>query len=337
MKNLRIISLILSLSILLSACSAGVSQVTNDEKPEELHKVKISTINTVSWAPVFIAKTEGFFEKNGLDVEFTTPGGPKGFQAMHAGDVEFSMLSQEPLLIAQEKGMKSKIIATLLETRVYGLISKKDITSIQQLKGHKLFASDPGSAPYVFVDNVLRKDGIDPLKDVQYINMADQNAGLQAFAKGEVDAAFVNVTNLPMIKGTEYNILADTTTPDGSEKYLGSVDFPGEMICITEKYAKENPEIIQKFVTSVIQSQKWISEHSSDEIAASLKTVFGQVEESVIKEQIDIIRDKFSLSGMITDKGQQAVVDMLIEAGVIKTQIPYADVIDMTFVNEANK
>ena len=337
MKNLRIIMLILSLSILLSACSLGVSQVANEEKREELHKVKISAINTVSWSPVFIAETEGFFKMNGLDVEFTTPGGPKGFQAMHAGDVEFAMLSQEPLLIAQEQGMKSKIIATMLETRVYGLISKKDITDIQQLKGQKLFASNPGSAPYVFIDNVLRKDGLDPLKDVQYINMADQNAGLQAFAKGEVDAAFVNVTNLPMIKDFEYNILADTTTPEGSEKYLGAVEFPGEMICTTEKYAQENPEIVQKVVTSIIEAQKWIAEHSSQEVAASLKPIFGQVDEQVIKEQIDIIRDKFSLNGIITEKGQQAVVNMLIDAGVIKTQIPYDEVIDITFVVEANK
>lgn len=92
MKKIRISILILALSILLTACAGGKAPVSNEEKPEELHKIKISAINTVTWSPVFIAKTEGFFEKNGLDVEFTTPGGPKGFQAMHAGDVEFFML-----------------------------------------------------------------------------------------------------------------------------------------------------------------------------------------------------------------------------------------------------
>lgn len=240
-------------------------------------------------------------------------------------------------MIAQEQGMKSKIVASMLETRVYGLVSKKDITEIQQLKGHTVFASNPGSAPYVFIDNVLKKDGVDPLKDVQYVNMADQNAGLQAFAKGEVDAAFLNVTNLPVLKDIEYNILADTTTPEGSAKYLGSVEFPGEMLCTTEKYAKENPEIVQKVVTSIVEAQKWISEHSSEEIAKSLKPIFGQLDEAVIKEQIDIVRDKFSLDSMVSEEGQQAVVDMLIDAGVIETQIPYDEVIDMTFVIEANK
>lgn len=337
MKNIKFIMVLVAISILLTACAGGGAQVSKEDKPEELHKIKISAINTVSWAPVFIAETEGFFEKNGLDVEFTTPGGPKGFQAMHAGDVEFSMLSQEPLLIAQEQGLKSKIVSSMLETRVYGIVSKKDITEIEQLKEKKVFASNPGSAPYVFVDNVLRKDGIDPLKDVEYINMADQNAGLQAFANGELDAAFLNVTNLPVLKDFEYNILADTTTPEGSKKYLGAVEFPGEMLCTTEKYVEENPEIVQKVITSISEAQIWISENSSEDIAKSLKPVFGQFEEQVLKEQIDIVRNKFSLDSMVTEEGQQAVVDMLIDAGVIGTQIPYDDVIDMTFVIEANK
>lgn len=337
MKNIKFIMLLIALSILLTACAGGQAQVSNEEKTEELHKIKISTINSIIWAPVFIAESEGFFEKNGLDVEFTTPGGPKGFQAMHAGDVEFSMLSQEPLLIAQEQGMKSKIISSMIETRLYGLVSKKDITEIQQLKGKKVYASNPASAPYVFVDNVLKKDGLDPLKDLQYVNAADTNAGLQAFIAGEVDAAYINIPDLNVIKDLEYNILADTTTAEGSDKYLGSSDFPATILCTSDKYIEENPEIVQKVVTSIAEAQKWISENSSEEIAKSLKPVIGQIDKEILKGQVDIVRDKFSLDSMITEEGQQTIIDMLVDAGVIGTQIPYDEVIDMTFVIEANK
>lgn len=337
MKNLKIIMLMLSLSILLTACAGRTSQVSNGDKLEELHKIKISTINTIIWAPVFIAESEGFFKKNGLDVEFTTPGGPKGFQAMHSGDVEFSMLSQEPLLIAQEQGMKSKIVSSMIKTRLYGLVSKKNITNIQQLKGKKIYASNPASAPYVFVGNVLKKNGLDLLKDVQYINVADTNAGLQAFIVGEVDAAYINIPEMYYLKDLEYNILADTTTAEGSDKYLGSADFPATILCATDKYIEENPEITQKVVTSIAEAQKWISEHSSEEIAKSLKPVIGQIDEEILKEQIDAVHDKFSLDSMITEEGQQSIINMLVDAGVIETQIPYDEVIDMTFVIEANK
>ena len=341
MKKKSIISLLLVLALVLS-CFAGCAGKSDDaEEPEqessqqeestELTKIRISAINTPTWAPVFIAKTEGFFEEEGLDVEFVTPGGPKGFQAMHAGDCEFSMLSQEPLLIAQEQGMESSIVAAMLKTRIYGFVTPKDITDISQLKGKTIFGSDPGSAPYVFTCEVLKKGGLDPETDVTFISTSDQAAGLQALMAGEIDGAFINMSNVPMLGDFEYNVLVDTTDSAQSVEYLGSADFPGEMICCTKKYAEEHPEDVQKAVNAIIKAEEWIDSHSDEEVAASLSAEFGDVDPAVLAEEVKYIRKQLKTDGMISEEGQKAVVDMLIKAGVIQTEIPYDAVVDMTF------
>lgn len=335
---------LLGVSVLLGGCktkeaeSEDVKEAAGEtEAGEENVSVKISAINAISWAPVFIAQTEGFFEEQGIEAEFTTPGGPKGFQAMHAGDCDFAMLSQEPLLIAKEQGLESSIIAAMLKTRVYGLVSTPDITDITQLKGKTVFGSDAGSAPYTFTTNVLTLAGLDPLKDVNFVQISDNNAGLQAFLNGEVDAAFVNMYSLPAAGDFEYNVLADTTDPEQCEKYLGSAEFPGEMLCTTADYAKENPEICQKVVNAVIDAQAWIAGHTDEEVAASLKPVFGDIDENVIAEQVTLIRNEYAADCMITESGQQAVIDMCVEAGVISEPIPYKDIIDMSFVSNYRK
>lgn len=335
MKLKKIISIGVVASMIASmavGCSGSTKETSENEQTRETTSIKISAINTVSWAPVFIAESEKFFEEEGLDVEFTTPGGPKGFQAMQAGDCEFSMLSQEPLLIAQEQGMQSKIIATMLKSRIYGLVSKKDITNISQLKGEAIYGSHAGSAPYTFTCSVLEEAGLDPMNDVSFIQIADQNAGMQALINGEVAAAFVNMSNLPVMGDFEYNILADTTQSDQCEKYLGSSDFPAEMICTTTEYAKENPEVCQKVVNAIVKAQAWISEHSDDEVATSLKPSFGDLDEEIISEEIGWVRDKFSSDGMISEDGEKAVVDMCVKSGLIKEAIAYDDVVDMSFV-----
>lgn len=179
------LTVILSVCLILSGCGSKEAatedktktQETEDQTNEERISVKISAINAVSWAPVFIAQTEGFFEGQEIEAEFTTPGGPKGFQAMHAGDCEFSMLSQERLLIAREQWMESKVVAAMLGSRVYRLISTPDITDISQLKGKTIFGSDAGSAPYIFVSNVLSMSGLDLLSDVSFVQVSDNNAG----------------------------------------------------------------------------------------------------------------------------------------------------------------
>lgn len=336
----KIVSLMLAVTLCISSVlvGCGSKEVPKTEgnktesAKEETTTVKISAINAISWAPLFIAQTEGFFEKQGIEAEFTTPGGPKGFQAMHAGDCDFAMLSQEPLLIAQEQGMESTVVAATLKTRVYGLISTPDIKDITQLKGKTIFGSDPGSAPYTFISNVLSLSGLDPLKDVNFVQIGDNNAGLQAFLKGEVDAAFVNMYTLPVAGDFEYNILADCTKPDQCEKYLGSAEFPGEMLCTTKAFSEKNPETCQKVVDAVIDAQKWISEHTDDEVAASLKPVFGDIEEKVISEQVTLVRDEYALDCMVTEKGQKAVIDMCVKAGIISKEVPYDEIINMSFV-----
>ncbi len=337
MKKKSIISLLLVLAMMLMAftgCGSNEEAAPEEETQEtttELTPIRISAINAPTWAAVYIAQTQGFYEEEGLSAEFVTPGGPKGFQAMHAGDCEFAMLSQEPLLVAQEQGMESKVVAAMLNTRIYGFITTKDITEVSQLKGKNVYASDPGSAPFVFTSEVLKKGGLDPATDVTLVQMADQGAGMQAFLNGEVDGAFVNMSNLPVLGDFEYNVLVDTTDAAQSQEYLGSVDFPGEMLCTTKAYAEENPEVVQKTVNAVIKAEEWMASHSDEEVAAALSSVFGDVDPEVLAAEISYVRKQLKTDGMISEEGQKAVVDMCIRAGIIQTEIPYEDVIDMSF------
>lgn len=304
------------------------SDATSDE---EVVKVGLSTITQVSWAPCFVAQSEGFFADEGLEVEFITPGGPKGFQAMHAGQCEFSMLSQEPLLIAAEEGMESYNIAAMLKSRVYGIISSPDITEISQLKGKTVYASDPGSAPYVFVCTALEKNGIDPERDVTFIQM-DQNAAPLALANGEIDAAFINLFKTAELKDVEYNTLVSCFDEDDAMEYLGSTVFPAEIVCTTKAYAEEHPEVCQKMVNALIRAEEWIQDHSDEEVAESISPLLVDFDPEILAEEVAIMRDIYSTDGYISEEGQAAVIKTLKDAGVIKTDIPYDDVVDMEFV-----
>jgi len=317
---------------LLSGCSSNTSaEVTN-----KAIDVKISAINGVSWAPLFVAATEGFFEKEGLKVDFVLPGGPKGFQAMQAGECAFSMLSQEPLLIAQEKGMRSTIIATMLKSRVYGIISSPDIKSVADLKGATIYGSDPGSAPYTFTCTVLEQAGLDPAKDVTFIQI-QTDAAITALEKGEIKAAFINMSKAPELKDINVNVLVDTTKEEDCLKYLGTNDFPAEMLCTTEAYAKANPEVCQKVVNAIIDAQAWIQGHTDEEVAKSLSKHLTSIDISILSKEVAIMRDVYSPDCSITEAGENAVVNMCIESNLISKPIPYSEIVDMTFVNNYKK
>lgn len=337
-KNVNKTHLSFVFGILLTACLiCGCSPDSeNKSSGKENITIKISTINSVSWAPMFVASSQGFFAEQGLDVEFITPGGPKGFQAMHAGECAFSMLSQEPLLIAQDKGIKSKIIATMLNSRVYGIITSPEIKNISELKDHVIYASDPGSAPYTFTQNVLESAGLDPDKDVTFMQM-NADAAIMALDNGEIKAAFINMSKAPELKDLNVNILVDATREEDCLKYLGTKEFPAEMLCTTEEFAKNHPEICQKVVDAILKAQAWIQEHTDMEVANSMSKHFSAIDVNILAEEVAIMRKVFKTDCRITKTGQAAVVSMCMDTGLISRAIPYEEIVDMSFVDNATK
>ena len=82
----------------------------------------------------------------------------------------------------------------------------------------------------------------------------------------------------------------------------------------------------------MIDAQAWIKEHRDEEVAASLNPIFGDMDESIIAEEIALVREKYQAGCMVSEAGQKAVVDMCIKAGIITEDIPYGDVVDISFV-----
>jgi len=334
--NKRFISLLLGF-LFAAGLLAGCSEKKESAKGEkEMTKIRISAITGISWAPLFVADSEGFFAKEGIAVEFITPGGPKGFQAMQAGKCEFAMLSQEPLLIAQEKGMQSTIIATMLKSRVYGILASPEIKKVADLKGKAIYGGDPGSAPYTFTSAILRESGLDPGKDVSFLQM-NADTAIMALGKGEIKAAFINMFKMPELKGMKVNVLVDATKEADRLKYLGNDEFPAEMLCTTAKYAKENPENCQKVINAVMKAQEWIQKHTDAEVAESLSRIFTALDRETLAKEVAIMRNVFKPDCFISEGGQAAVVKMGMDSGLIGRAIPYAEIVDMSFVKKFGK
>lgn len=161
----------------------------------------------------------------------------------------------------------------------------------------------------------------------------DANAAIMALEKGEIKAAFINMFKRPELKGLKVNVLVDTTQEADSLKYLGTTEFPAEMLCVTEKYAEENPETCQKVINAFLDAQAWIQAHSDEEVAEVLSNAYKGMDVEVLTEEVAIMRNVYSLDGYISEAGQQAVLDMCIKSGLLSDTIPYEDIVDMQFVN----
>lgn len=337
MGRKRVIAMGMVLLMMLSLLAGCQKQTDSSEETQEtVEDIKVSEFRSLNWAPVFVAYEEGFFEEEGLNVEFVKyADGPIAFEGLHAGDSQFCLISQEPVLRAQEEGLESVFVGTTVTKRMDGFVGSKEITDISQLKGKAIYGGLPGSAGYSFVSSILREGGLDPEKDVTFVNI-DYGATLSALESGQIQGTFINADNRIEMEKIGANFFVDTSKDEDAEKYLGNNIFPGEVVTVTKEYLEENPETVQKFVNAMVKGAEWIQEHSDDEVATSVQPLFEGMEYDDLVAKIELLRPIFSEDCYMPEEGENAIVQYAINTGVIQSELNYADIVDMTFVNEAN-
>src|ERR1041384_3319253 len=178
---------------------------------QPLRKLNIAYTATSPYqAPVIIAREAGFFKKHGLDVSLIlTPGGSLGFQAMMGGDVAMVLADGSAAITSNIAGADVVIIASLLNTFPYSLITLPEIKKVDQLTGGKVAISRFGSATDVSVKMALARVGLNPEKDVTILQIGTQTARFAALQSKNVQATIITPPFTLTARKMGYNTLID--------------------------------------------------------------------------------------------------------------------------------
>lgn len=353
MRNWLLLAL---LAIVLTACAnsgdtaatevetetttKAVTEQTTETQTEkkELTKVVVSEFRGLNWASAYISDALGYFTEEGLEVEFMIyKDGPVAFQGMHAGDSDFCLLSTEPVLKAQDEGFESVLVLTNTDMRGYAFATQPEIKTMEDLKGKIVFAGMPGSAPYSFVLSLMSNAGLGE-NDVTFINL-EYGALVNAFATQQIDGTFFDIYQLDELEAAvpDMNILVNATDPKTHEDLYGSRFSQTTIVTTTKKFADENPETVQKFVTASVKGLDWINKHSSEEVAEVLHPYFEGIALDRLTKMVESVKTTFSPEGLINEEGYGTVEDFAVEQKLIKAPLGYDVMVRPEFVENSIK
>lgn len=324
----KTIAIALAMVMVAAFFAAGCTSQNGQESA--LEKVVVSELRSEFWLPVYLAQELGYFEDEGLDVEFVTyKDGPVALMGMLAGDSDFCMLSLEPVLRVYDQGKESKVIMATLQNKPYMFASRAEIQQVSDLKGTVIFAGMPGSAPYLFVESILTEAGLDPAIDVTFANL-EYGAAVAALSNGSVDAAYVSAIRKPDVLAIGGNILVDATDPAQHKRIYGSEKYESSIVVVNSEFATARPEVVQKFASAAVKAMAWLAEHSDEEVASTVGTLLPNLEPGYI----GALRSSYSPDGYISKDGYATVVDFSLKTGIITEPIPYEQIIDMSFIKQ---
>lgn len=176
----------------------------------------------------YIAKNQGFFRANGLDVTLQTlASGVTATDALISGSLQVASAGGTESIKAIAAGAKVRILGASLLAFPYYLVSSPDITRPEELVGKAVAVSQIGSSSYFGVLAALASLHI-PLSSVTVEQVGSEGAREDAVKAGSVAASVISVERAGLAESTGLHGLlnmADARIPFLDDALIASSSF----------------------------------------------------------------------------------------------------------------
>ena len=153
--------------------------------------LSLSSPKEISAAPMLFAKYLGYFKEEGIDAKLVIMSSDIAMKGLLTGDVEFAS-SVSSVVKAAAVGIPVRTVMNFFNGSFFYLVSKPEVTRIEQLRNKVVAISRYGSATDLDARATFRHFGIDPSKDVNILAVGGGTARIAGLISGRFDATILN-------------------------------------------------------------------------------------------------------------------------------------------------
>ena len=266
----RVLALILALVTVLAFASCGrsgeIEKETGGAPSESTESTKSKTeINVAVMAgPTGMGAVKLMDDaangKASADCKFTVASSPDEVTAsIINGEFQIACIPTNLAAVLYNKtsgGIKCPAVNTL--GVLYILTNGEEITSVADLKGKTVYATNAGSTPEFILDYVLAKNGLDPEKDVD-IQFSDADTVSSQLASGTISIGMLpepKVTATVVAGKGEVKTALDMTAE--WEKVSGDTTVMQGCIIVNTEFAKNNKDTVDGFLADYKASCEYV-------------------------------------------------------------------------------
>lgn len=333
----KIITVIIALIILIGIV-VGIMYMQNSNTTREsnLKLLKVNEVTrSVFYAPQYVAISNGFFEEQGLEIELTTGQGADAVMtAVLSNQCDIGFAGPEASIYVYNEGKEdyTEVFAQLTKKDGSFLVARIDTDNFswQDLKGKLVIPGRKGGVPYMTLEYVLKKNGIDPQKDLTLDDSIKFDLMAGAFASGNADYV------------TLFEPTASLTESEGKGYIVASVGEEAGEIPYTAYFAKKsyingNLETIQGFTNAVYKGQQWVATHTSKEIAEVIQKFFPDTSIEQLTSSIQSYKniDAWNDTPVLKEEAFNRLQEVMTMAGELENTVPYEKIVNNSFAEKA--
>lgn len=319
--------LVLLLVVVLAACGSGQPAAAPGGGATQRVSLVFPGPGALIFLPFEVAKAEGFFRAQGLDVEFTySKGGPPAVTALTSGSVDFAGATIDLALNSYKQGKTITMVAGLTRLPAFAVVTAParadTLTSLRDLRGKTVGLANIGAGDQLILRYLLKKQGVDP-DTVEYAAVGPDEAKMNALSAGRIDAAIVQEPALSMLIARGSRVLANLYDPGQAREALGGgYQFTG--LLTRPETIQARSDLVQRMVNAVVAADRFIAVTPGTRLVAQLPdgAVSGG-DRALLARILDQYKGAiFTPAGRIVPADVDAVARVQRESGAFAGTLP---------------
>ena len=238
-----------------------------------------------NWLPVFVAERQGFFTREGLEVEKRRTGAvDKATAAVKSGEAHLAITPPEGAIADRLRDGDLRLVAGNVNRLPLTLIAQPRFTRIEELRGQRLGTSSLTEGTALYTMEVLSQHGLQYPDDYSFSVVGVHPARWKALQEGTIEAA---VQLIPL------NFVA----LDAGYANLGEVsDYIPEIVFTAligrQEWLTQNTDLVRALLRCLVEATEWLYDPAHDEQLVPLVMEITQADEKYARRSLDYMREK---------------------------------------------
>ena len=278
---------------------------------------------------LWVAKEKGYYEQEGLDVEFLFgKGSTFSAQMVGSGKVEIGQAAANTALVSRAAGMPIVSLATIYPDTQSCVISlkEKNILEPEDLYGRTI-AVNKNTANYMDYKSFLQENGLDSSK----IDVLHTTENILMLTKGEADGFVIYAANEVYLEREGYEVNKICFKDNGLKLH-------GTVIITNEKTLEDRPEMIRKFLRATFRGMEYTYENPEESYDIFYNAnpdidydLFKEMYYEILPQYVDENTAEHGFGYQSAEKWANNV-QMLLDQGLLNETMPMAQIYTNSFL-----
>lgn len=233
----------------------------------------IQTFPSMAFASIYVARAQGFFEQEGIDLDLQIVSGDAiGAQGLVGKTAPMAAIGGAEAVLLASKGVKDFVSVSAVNSAVTVSIAvRKDLAEARglsrelpiekrmaALKGMRIATGSPGGAIHTTVLYLLGRAGLDPKTDVTLVSVAGGPPMLAGLKSKQFDAIAISppAPETAEIEGAATLVISLSR---GDVPELGTI--PYDVLLVHRDFVARNPDVVRRVVRAIGRGSNVIREN----------------------------------------------------------------------------